>query len=428
MRPVRPGTETRGYTAVAIVLHWAIAAAIVGNFLLGLWMHEAIDAAATRAHAVAVFQLHKSIGLSVLALTLLRLLWRLTHRAPALPVTMPGWEKVAAHLTHGLMYVLMLAIPLSGWLYVSTQWRNDAALQVPTIWFGLFQVPHLFDLQDAAVTLRSAYADTFLDSHEFLAWSMVVLLVLHVGAALKHRFVDHDEVPGHMIPLLASAEQRRSASTAHKLVLRAGLLATAIALGFGLWAALRPPQPASAQASSAASAAADKVAIATTEGGWELVPAQSFIRFSGDNAGTPFSGTFNRWQADLAIDLDQPVQSRVHATIWTASATDGIKMHEEALPTTEWFDVAEYPTASYAVIRVIPNEDGTYLLEGELTIKDHSHPVGPLQLRIENGTATISGKVAIEREAFDLGMESDPNGEWVSNEITVDVQAVAIRP
>lgn len=419
---MRPETGTRNYTVVAVVLHWAIAAAIVGNFALGLWMHEAIDVEATRAHAVAVFQLHKSIGLSVLVLSVIRLLWRLSHRAPPLPANTPAWERIAAYVTHTVLYVLMFAIPLSGWLYVSTQWRGDAPLNVPTVWFGLFKVPGLFALDAAANETRAELAGLFFNSHEFLAWSMLALLVLHVGAALKHQFMDRDEVPGHMIPFLASAAQRSAVTPGRRLGLRLGFAAILIAIVALCWAVFRPAQPAGTDSSSTATSRSD---IASVADGWALDPAQSYIRFSGSNAGTPFSGRFTRWQADLAIDAANPSQSRIHVTIWTASAVDGITMHEEALPTREWFAVAEFPIAKYTVIRVIPGDGGSYLLEGELTIKDHTHPVGTLQMQIVDGVVTISGKVLLKRDAFDLGMESDPSGEWVSNEISVDVKAVA---
>src|SRR3954467_2972507 len=105
-------TEVRAqYTAVAIVLHWAIATAIVFNLLLGWWMAHAIDEVDTKARAIVAFQLHKSLGLTVLFLTALRLLWRLAHKAPPLPAAMPRWERWAAHLTHWAFYALLIVVP-----------------------------------------------------------------------------------------------------------------------------------------------------------------------------------------------------------------------------------------------------------------------------------------------------------------------------
>jgi cytochrome b561 len=107
------------YTAVAIVLHWAIAAAILANLLIGWWMKSAIGETPTQARAIAAFQLHKSIGLTVLLLTALRLVWRFTHKPPPLPAGMARWERFATRGTHWAFYILMVLVPLSGWTYAS---------------------------------------------------------------------------------------------------------------------------------------------------------------------------------------------------------------------------------------------------------------------------------------------------------------------
>ena len=169
--------------------------------------------------------------------------------------------------------------------------------------------------------------------------------------------------------------------------------------------------------------------IASAPGAWTIDPAQSVIEFAGANAGTPFRGRFTRWQPDIRIDRASPGQSRIAVTIWTASATDGEPMHDEALPTREWFHVAEFPTARYEATTFQPAADGSWTVAGTLTIKDRTAPVGPLRLDLAaDGRATIAGKVSVSRATFDLGMESDPAGEWVSSDIEVDVRAVVQQP
>jgi cytochrome b561 len=112
------------YTPVAIALHWAIALAIFAMIPMGWWMSEAINEPGSQALAYRVFQIHKSVGFLILALTALRLVWRLTHRTPGMPAEMKTWETFAARATHAAFYGLMLALPLTGWLYVSTGWAS----------------------------------------------------------------------------------------------------------------------------------------------------------------------------------------------------------------------------------------------------------------------------------------------------------------
>ena len=134
------------YSAVAITLHWLIAGLLLANIALGVWMHEAIDTVASRGLAVSAYQLHKSLGLSILALVALRLVWRLSHRPPPLPEAISRRQTWLATGVHRCFYLLMLLVPLTGWLFVSTQWRGDTALNVETVWFDQFAVPHLFNL------------------------------------------------------------------------------------------------------------------------------------------------------------------------------------------------------------------------------------------------------------------------------------------
>jgi cytochrome b561 len=168
------------YTGVAIVLHWAIAFSILFLFPLGLWMHESAEHGDLSAEVFRAYQLHKSIGLTVLALSLVRLGWRLMNPPPPLPEHVPAWERFVAKATHWAFYGLMFAIPLSGWLYVSAGWsiHDDAPLPVATHWFGLFQVPALFGLNTAGVDLREDVADSAMDAHAVLAYAAMGLAVL----------------------------------------------------------------------------------------------------------------------------------------------------------------------------------------------------------------------------------------------------------
>jgi cytochrome b561 len=199
------------YNAVAIALHWLIALAIIVMLIAGLWMTKAIDDPKSRVAAFQVFQLHKSTGLTILALSLFRLIWRLTHKIPPLPEAMALWEKLAARGAHILFYVIMIAMPLTGWLYVSAGWSVEQghAFAIPTIWYGLFQVPHIPGLIELPDPQRAAVANLFQESHEKIAWFTIALLGVHLLAALKHHIVNRDDVLTRMLPFLSAPGARK---------------------------------------------------------------------------------------------------------------------------------------------------------------------------------------------------------------------------
>jgi cytochrome b561 len=172
-----------GYTRTAILLHWLVAALIVAGFGLGLYMVD-LKLSPTK---LKLYSWHKWVGVTIWLLVVVRLLWRGTHRPPALPA-MPGWQRAAAHAVHIALYVLLLAIPVSGWLFSS-------ASGFPTVYLGVLQLPDLLGKD-------KALAETLKEVHETLNWTLFAIVVLHVVAAIKHHLVDRDPVLHRMLPLL----------------------------------------------------------------------------------------------------------------------------------------------------------------------------------------------------------------------------------
>lgn len=180
------------YSRAAIGLHWLIALLILGNLAGGLWAESLLESAdpEQRRLGFEVIQLHKSVGLTVLALTLVRIAVRLSSPPPPLPAHMTPTERRLAAISHGGFYLLMLGLPLSGWWMVSA-----SPLGIPTVWFGLFDWPHL------PVPVGRGPAEAASSVHGVLGWMMAGLLVLHVLAALKHHWFDRDDVLARMLPL-----------------------------------------------------------------------------------------------------------------------------------------------------------------------------------------------------------------------------------
>lgn len=194
------------YSMVAIVLHWAIAVMILGQIFGGWWMGDAIKVPATQELAYQAFQLHKSFGLTVLALSLVRLGWRLANPPPAPPPGMEPWQRIASGAVHAGFYGVMILAPFTGWLYASTGWSDafQRFLDVPTVWFGVIEIPSVPGVAGLGEADRKAVGEAAYAVHEKMAWVALGLLALHVGAALKHHFIDRDDVLARMIPGLRS--------------------------------------------------------------------------------------------------------------------------------------------------------------------------------------------------------------------------------
>ncbi|MGJ8536505.1 MAG: cytochrome b [Parasphingopyxis sp.] len=170
------------YTKVAIALHWIIALLVIANIgLAGLTEDFSREARAP------YMDLHKAIGISVLVLTLARIAWRIGHKPPPLPLSMRPWERSLARFTHFAFYLLLIGLPLSGWLWMSTY-------PAPFAYFGLFDVPLW------PVAGQEALGETLHEGHEILGKAMLALVVLHILGALKHLVIDKDGSFRRMLP------------------------------------------------------------------------------------------------------------------------------------------------------------------------------------------------------------------------------------
>lgn len=177
---------TKRYSLTAIVLHWLLGAALLGIFAVGLYMTD-LPFSPTR---LKLYNWHKWAGVTILVLSALRLLWRLTHRPPALPgkisKAMPAWQHWAHHGTHHALYALFFLVPLIGWAYSS-------ASGFPIVVFGVLPLPDF-------VPVDKALAEMIKPFHELTAFALIGLAGLHIAAALKHQWIDRDGLINRMLP------------------------------------------------------------------------------------------------------------------------------------------------------------------------------------------------------------------------------------
>jgi cytochrome b561 len=343
----------------------------------------------------------------------------------------------------------MIGLPLTGWAFVSAGWsiHDNAPLAVPTRYFGLFEVPHLFGLESAGADTREGAAEAAFTAHWMLAYAAIALAVLHVAAALKHHLFDRDAVLAHMVPGLPAPGETEPAprNPVRLAILGLGLALTALAaialvtsaaqFGANREAAPAPSTVVIAGEEAPVSESGEIVAepqapdAPAEVSAWTVDQRASAINFAytyeDDSGATRFNGRFSRWRADIRFDPDNLGSSSVVVRIETASAATGVAAHDRALSGPEWFDASANPTATFLSTR-IRARDGGYEARGDLTIKGQTRSVDlPFQLTIEGDRATVTGQVTIDRRDFGIG--EGAGDELISRDIAINVRVDAAR-
>jgi cytochrome b561 len=176
------------YSRTAIALHWILAISLIAIFGVGLYMADLPFS----PQRLKLYNWHKWAGVTILMLSVVRVLWRLAHRPPALPAkiaaAMPVWQQMAYHATHGALYALFFIVPLVGWAYSS-------AAGFPIVLFGVLPLPDF-------VSADKALAELIKPWHEITAFALAALAAMHIAAALKHHWIDRDGLMQRMVPLL----------------------------------------------------------------------------------------------------------------------------------------------------------------------------------------------------------------------------------
>lgn len=421
------------YSTVAILLHWAIALAIVLQIILAGRMEGRTPT------AFAITQLHKSVGITILLLTLIRIGWRLVNPPPPMPATMAPWERVLARITHAGFYVIMLGMPLTGWLMVSA-----SRIEIPTLLYGVVpwpMVPGIPELAPAAKKMWHAFA---LNAHHLGAKLIYVLLALHVAGALKHQLFSKDE------PVLARMAPGAVAGRwwdPRIYVIAAAFLGV---IAFGEWVTppkpgmapaaaaapaaeapasdVAPPAPSSA-ATPAAPAAATSAPVAGPSGpvAWK-VQKGSTLGFATSWSGDPLQGRFERWTADIAFSPEALDRSKASVSIDMTSARTGDQQRDASLPAPDWFDAATHPKAVFTATKFEHVGADRYIAHGSLNLRGVSKPLDlPFRLTIAGDTAKVSGEAALDRLAFGVGQGDFQATDQIPAKVTVRVELTAKR-
>ena len=392
---------TDRYTSVAITLHWIIALLLGAMIGLGRNMHDA-----NHVPIEWMFQLHKSVGITILVLMIARLVWRLTNRPPPLPAEMKQVEKRVSHWVHMGLYALVFALPISGWIMVSV-----SPFAIATVLYGTIGWPHIAGLPELALETRQTLYPNVKNVHEIMSWALIALFALHIVGAVKHELSDEEGVMKRMIPGIFGKTSPPRAPA------RGAFLTFGSALAFF---AMIAGGPVIAQSLTSE----QSVEAVNSESNWIIDYANSEIRFSGTHSGNDFSGTFEDWSASISFDPSNVSDGSATVTVSTQSARTGDTLYDNTLNAAEWFHVTDFPNATVALSNFRRNdaEDDAMLSDASLTIKDVTVTI-PFSFRLEetSGITTMTGETVLSREAFNLGQESDASADWVAAEIAVSV-------
>lgn len=377
------------YSFIAIILHWMMAALLLFMIWLG-WNMEGHEAR---------FQFHKSIGITLLILTVARVLWRVFNKPPPLPADVRARDKLLSELVQFGFYALMILIPLGGWAMVSS-----SPFQVPTVLYEAISWPDL-PLPRSEGLYRTT---SFL--HENGAKLLLVLLALHVAGALKHEISDESGVLKRMVPGLFGPTDPPGKGR--------GALAA-----FGGAAALFVALSAIPVLSSGRVAATDRPKAAVIDANWEMLEGSISFDFSHD--GTDYSGTFNSFTPRISFDANNLSAAAVFVTVDLQDIDVPKKLYKDSLMAPEWFDVKTSPEATVRLDNFVSTSTG-FTADAHLALKDKTVTTPFVFGLTKDGDDTrMSGEAVFTRTALDLGMESDPTADWVSENITVKVNLLA---
>lgn len=416
---------TQRYTRSAIFLHWALALLLAFQLSLG-WRLEDIP----RGYAgFTAFQLHKSIGILILALTILRIAIRLFRPRPPLMAD-SAWARTLAHAVHLGLYGFMLGAPLTGWVIVST-----SKIKLPTLLFGTIPLPHL--------PLPAAFNGPSAEAHEILGFIGVALFVLHVAGALRHQFAKHENILGRMIPGLPG-ERAPAGKAALAAVIALGVVALALlaaqAMPFPTSAPAVPAEMAPApddsdtttdeaslapeETTAAVQAApSDDASMAATEAvapsAW-AIDKSSRLGFTARWNGDAVAGSFAKWDAAVTFDPKALADSSIRVSVDLGSTGTADSQRDEMLKGSDFFDVASHPKATFASRSIRAAGGNRYVADGTLSLHGVSRPASlRFTVDIAGDKARAAGSTTIDRTTFGVG-----SGEWAATDQIAGAVAV----
>lgn len=399
--------RSKEYSSAAKSIHWAVAGLILLQYLL-IELAEIAEHAGLTVKQLGLIANHKSIGITILMLAVFRVIYRLRKPAPSLPPTMPAWQHRASHASHFLLYFCLFAMPLSGWLMSSANAYSVS-------WFNQIALPDLISPDKSAAQWLSTI-------HSRLADGLIILAALHVAAALKHHLFDRDTILSRM---------------SSKASIALGIVVTVTGLlSFGnlglLSSSYSSPTQKSADTSTSPNITTSYTIKTTTQPTkqsalpvWNIDYSNSQVQFSGEQAGAPFTGLWNKWQAKLQFDSSNLQQSQFDVNIHIESVSSNDDERDQTILSSDFFDVMKFPSARFQADK-FKAQGNEFIANGTLTIKGIVQPCILTFNVIQTDTGKqLKGQAKLNRHDWDLGIGDWADPTWVGSNVTVDVLVIA---
>ncbi len=396
--------ESQHYTPLLKYLHWLVAALILIQYLL-------IELAEHAAHSSQVVKQlglianHKSVGITILLIATFRLIYRFSSKQPTQLSAMPDWQIKASHASHALLYLMLFALPISGWLMSS-------ASAYSVSWFNLLALPDF-------ISPNEQTADLLATVHFTLAKALILIAALHIGAAIKHHVVDQDTI---LVRILSQG------SVASALIV---LIISMLVLG-GLLPKKTTTEKQTPNSTTEFSehSQAEEAAFSGTQSTlpvWRIDYAKSYINFTGKQAGAPFTGVWQHWEGKLQFSHAKLEQSRFNVKIDISSVFSNDGERDSTIKSADFFDALQFPYAHFQANDFNATDTG-YVAQGFLTMKGLKQPTTlSFALEQKGPNVTLIGKAKLTRHQWDIGVGDWADPTWVGSDVIVDVKVVAIN-
>ena len=387
------------YGAVAKTFHWLVALLILTLIPLGIIATDApFETSEQLAQKAWLFSLHKTLGVTVFFVALLRILWALTQPKPALMNGDKPVESLLAETAHWLLYGSLILVPLTGWIH------HASAEGYAPIWWPFGQslpfIPKSPDL-----------SHTFSVLHGIFEKVLMFTIIAHVLGALKHHFIDRDATLLRMLPgYPATGPLEDKHSVFAPLFVALVIWAAALGTGAGLGLFAQPERT-------------EAAALAEVETDWTVTEGD--IAITVQQMGSSVTGSFADWTASISYDetAETDVKGQAEVTISIPSLTLGTVTDQAMGP--DYFNVEEHPTATFAADLISTAEGNT--AEGTLTIKGYEQPITmPFDLTIDGDTATVNGTVTLDRRNYHVGDSMTDEGS-LGYSVDVAINLTATR-